>query len=409
MKSVRLSVQYHALSPMVNKGQHGRHGYLPKLIFLGVCCASFAGDRPEHFRGEKSLKMEGQGLKTTVVGSYPKPDYLKIPDWFKTKIPNYSARMYNQYSAEEAKECEESLKRALKECMEEQSSLGIDVITDGETRRENYIYPFCRALKNFSFTELTFKVYRNGATKNHVPTVIGPLEPASADPWCAKEWQESQAMTKTPVKYTMPGPMTIMGSTANKYYKTEKDWSEALVKLVNREVRALAAAGCKYIQIDEPVMVRSPEIAMDYGIDHLTRCFEGVGPEVEKTVHLCCGYPAYLDQTDYMKADRSIYMNLAEKLDNSGLDAFSIEDAHQHNDLTLLEKFKKTKVIFGVVAIAKSRVETVEEIKSRVMEALKHIPKERLILAPDCGLAFLPRDILRQKLSNMVAAAKSVV
>ncbi|XP_013380917.1 uncharacterized protein LOC106152010 isoform X2 [Lingula anatina] len=301
------------------------------------------------------------------------------------------------------------VEKALAECMEEQTALGIDVITDGEIRRENYIYPFCRHLKNFSFEELTFKTYRNGACSGQVPTVIGPLEPTSADPWCATEWQESQAMTKTPVKYTMPGPMTIIGSTANKFYQHDKELSEVLVKLVNRELLALAAAGCKYIQIDEPVMVRNPEIAMDYGIDHLARCFEGVGPEIEKIVHLCCGYPNCLDQTDYLKADPSVYMDLAEKLDNAQFDAVSIEDAHCHNNLALLEKFKKTKVIFGVVAIAKSQVETVEEIKSRVMEALKHIPKERIILAPDCGLAFLPRNILRQKLSNMVTAAKSIV
>ena len=175
---------------------------------------------------------------------------------------------------------------------------------------------------------------------------------------------------------------------------------------------------------------------------------QGVGDRIQKVVHLCCGYPSYLDQTDYLKADPMSYQMTAEKLDEAGFDqskwsmfvwflvtttklhkltvltihsfsmkfskffyqflTVSLEDAHRHNDLSLFDKFKKTTIILGVVTIANSRVETVDEIKERVTSVLRHIPAERLVLAPDCGLGFLPKDVLEQKLQNMVVAAKSM-
>lgn len=139
----------------------------------------------------------------------------------------------------------------------------------------------------------------------------------------------------------------------------------------------------------------------------LERCFAGVdGSACERSMHMCCGYPGFLDDVDYLKADPQVYFELATALDASCVDAVSIEDAHQNNDLKLLECFKRTKVIFGVVQVANSRVETQEEIESRLREALKHIDAERLIVAPDCGLAFLPPGLLKQKLINMCSAAK---
>ncbi|XP_019640808.1 PREDICTED: uncharacterized protein LOC109482519 [Branchiostoma belcheri] len=354
-------------------------------------------------------------LQTTVIGSYPKPESVPVPDWFRarpgvrTGQEGYSAQEYNDFRRDVASEedLEKQITRAIREVIQEQIDIGIDVITDGELRRENYILYFCRQLNGFDFDNLVKETFRNGAWSGYVPAVVSEVGPRDDTPFVLEEWRAAQSLTDRPVKITIPGPMTIIGSTANRFYKDRQELSEALVSIINREVRALAAAGCKYIQIDEPVMMRNPDIAEDYGIEHVTRCFEGLPPGVTKAVHACCGYPSYLDQTDYLKADRTLYDRLAVKLDNAGFDQISIEDAHCPTDLSFLSKFSRTTVVLGVVAIARSRVETVEEIRGRVREALRFLPPHRLVLAPDCGLGFLPRDVLRDKLTNMVAAART--
>ncbi|XP_070568126.1 5-methyltetrahydropteroyltriglutamate--homocysteine methyltransferase-like isoform X2 [Ptychodera flava] len=328
-------------------------------------------------------------LKTTVIGSYPKPDNLKLPNWFETT--DYWPTDYtNTFDEFQDEELEKEVKAATREVIDEQIKAGIDVITDGEISRECYVFHFCRKVEGFDFANLILKTYRNGALKAPLPRIVSKIGPGSDEDWAAREWKQAQELSSVPVKYTIPGPMTIIGSTHNDFYTDVAELSKDLVKQVNKQIRGLAQAGCRHIQLDEPVMVRNPDIAAEYGIDHAAQCFEGVGPEVTKTVHLCCGYPLHLDQTDYLKADRQVYFRLADQLDNAGFDAISIEDAHQHNDLKLLEQFKKSKVVFGVIAIANSRVETVEEIRNRLGEALQHIPADRLIVAPDCGLGFLP-------------------
>merc|ERR1719433_1867837 len=200
---------------------------------------------------------------------------------------------------------------------------------------------------------------------------------------CAEEWKKTQNVSPVPVKYTLPGPMTIMGSTANLHYEDTKELANDLAVVINRHVKELAEAGCKHIQIDEPLFARKPDEALTYGISCLNRCFEGCPVGVEKAMHMCCGYPGYVDQIDYLKADIQAYRQIAPALDESSVDAVSIEDAWCRNDLSLLGLFKKTKVILGAMHISSSQIETVEEIQERLAEALKHIDAERLIVAPD--------------------------
>ncbi|XP_077868378.1 5-methyltetrahydropteroyltriglutamate--homocysteine methyltransferase-like [Saccoglossus kowalevskii] len=340
-------------------------------------------------------------LRTTVIGSYPKPDYLEIPDWFK---PPYEVRPtdYSEYCKKTSlEELEEVLKKAIKDVIDEQTELGIDVITDGDMSRENYIFFFCRHIKGFDFENPILRPIRNGALKAHLPRIVGKIEPCNEDDWAAKEWRMAQDMSRVPVKYTVPGPTTIIGTTHNEYYSNDEELSKDLIKVINKQILGLVNAGCRSIQIDEPVFARNPDVALNYGIDHAMKCFDGVGKDVVKTVHLCCGYPTHL-------SDLQSYFRLASKLDEAGFDQIAIEDAHRHNDLTLLKHFKKSQVVLGVLAVARSRVETTEEIRNRLSEALKYIPAERLLVAPDCGLGFLPHGILKQKLQNMVKAAKSL-
>lgn len=349
-------------------------------------------------------------LSTTVIGSFRKPSYLQIPDWFQPAYAENFPREYNRFlQSFSSTDIEELSIRAIREVIEIQSKAGLDVITDGEVRRENYIHYFCRKLNGFDFKSLCLTSIRDDAATILLPQIVGEVSAQENESWVWKEWKSSQVLSKLPVKITLPGPMTIAHTVVDQYYKDQKVLGAVLTKILNREIKALVSVGCKVIQVDEPVLMRFPDEALDYGIDQLSTCFDGVtSPDVVKAVHLCCGYPTYLDQDDYKKADKDGYLRLADKLDAAGFDEISIEDAHRHNDLSLFENFKKSKVVLGVVKIASSKVESVEEIRSRLKQVLTVLPAERLVVAPDCGLGFLPTDLAKQKLFNMVQAAKSL-
>eukprot|EP00929_Paragymnodinium_shiwhaense_P008537 TRINITY_DN1124_c0_g1_i1.p2 TRINITY_DN1124_c0_g1~~TRINITY_DN1124_c0_g1_i1.p2 ORF type:complete len:395 (+),score=121.00 TRINITY_DN1124_c0_g1_i1:439-1623(+) len=359
-------------------------------------------------------------LRTTVIGSFPKPEYLKIPDFFAkgaekpgllgTNTDAYS-QMMASLSKEEKVQLETDIMKATKEVCREQIECGVEEVTDGEVRRENYIHYFCRFVDGIDFDNKTQIAARNGAFTANVPTIVGPIKWGGGMS-CAEEWKKSQEVSPVPVKYTLPGPMTIMGSTANAHYKDDAQLARDLAQVVNKHVLELAAAGCKLIQVDEPLFARKPDEALAYGIDCLDLCFEGCPDDVETQMHMCCGYPGHVDQTDYLKADVNAYRLIAPKLDKSSVKAVSIEDAWCRNDLSLLSFFKNTKIILGTMNVSSSRIETVQEMRERLTEALQYIDAERLIVAPDCGLALLDgpkfRPILNKKLKNMCLAAKGV-
>ena len=350
-------------------------------------------------------------LKTTVIGAYPKPPYTPVTDWFQSEQGGDDSAPTSRYVAQmdaAGEQAKALFRRAAAEVIADQALAGIDVVTDGEVRRENYIHYHCRHLDGIDFETLTEKVLRNGAYSAALPTITGPVK--AGEPFLVEDWQDAQATTERPVKVTLPGPMTIGDTTADAHYEDPARRGRDLADAINAEVRALAAAGCRYIQVDEPLFARKPTEALSFGIENLERCFHGVGDGdgVTRVMHMCCGYPDRLDAVDYPKADPQSYLDLAEAVDASCIDEVSIEDAHRHNDLALLERFRQSRVIFGAVAIAKSRIEPVEEIEERLKAALEHIDEERLIAAPDCGLGYLGRDLAFKKLGNLVAAARSV-
>ena len=348
-------------------------------------------------------------LLTTTIGAYPKPACVPIPDWFRAKGGPDTDRPTAGYLAalaEMGEEAEARFAEGTREVIEDQVEAGIDIPTDGEIRRENYIHYHCRHLEGFDFDRLTAKEVRGGTYKAELPSITGKV--GARDHFLAHDWKVAQGFTDRPVKITMPGPMTITDTTANLHYDDERALGADLAEALNAEIRDLAAAGCTWIQVDEPVFARKPRAALDYGIENLNRCFADVPAGVTRVMHMCCGYPDRLDREDYPKAEREAYGQLAAAVDQADLDAVSLEDAHRHNDLSLLERFADKSVILGVVAIAKSRVEPVEEIRSRLAAALDHIDAERLIAAPDCGLGLLGRNLARQKLQNLCEAARAV-
>ncbi len=347
-------------------------------------------------------------LTTTTIGAYPKPKSVKIPDWFDPGAMDSSTTTRDYVAAIEklGAEAEQIIADGVRQVIADQVACGIDIPTDGEVKRENYVHYHCRHLSGFDFDNLTHRVLRGGAYETDLPTVRGRV--AAEAPFLPDDWELAQSFTDRPVKMTLPGPMTITDTAADEFYGDARALGRDLAEALNQEVLALAEAGCRYIQIDEPLFARKPKEALDYGLEHIERCWQGVPAGVTKVMHMCCGYPNHLDQEDYAKADPKAYFDLAGAVDESVVDAVSIEDAHRHNDLSLLDLFRNTRVIFGVIAIARSRVETVEEVRERLQAALEHLPAERLVAAPDCGLGHLGRELAMQKLKVLSAAAKSL-
>ena len=357
--------------------------------------------------------MTRQPIPTTTIGSFPKPKYLPVRDWFDASREEggmSSSAVTKDYTetSQTLNETDEALfKRAAKEIIDIQLKAGVTIPTDGEVRRENYIHYHCRHLCGFDFNQLEHRVLRDGAYQTDLPAIRG-LVKQKGTAYAVKDYLAAQKLCPVPLKFTLPGPLTIMDTTADCFYQDRKKLNHDLSETVNKEILTLVEAGCKFIQVDEPLFARQVDDAVDFGFEGLEHCFHRVPKGVNRIVHMCCGYPDHLDDEDYKKADPDSYSKLATYVDEAGFDQLSIEDAHCCNDLSLLNNFSKKTIIFGAVAVARSRVESVEEIATRLKAALNHIDRDRFVVAPDCGLGLLPPDIAAEKLTIMVRATKLI-
>ena len=343
-------------------------------------------------------------IRTTTLGAFPKPDYVPVTDWFQVghDAADYNDRVLRGWRPPTG-ETLDLLDKATAEVVADQIACGIDIPTDGEVRRENYVHYQCRHMEGFDFSTLTKRVLRNGAYVAELPSITGPVA-AGPERVLVRDWQVAEAAAGRPTKITLPGPMTISDTTADVHYNDPERLAHDLAAALNVEVLALAEAGCRHIQIDEPIFARKPDQALAYGIDTLKRCFDGVPDSVTRVMHMCCGYPNHLDDTDYPKADQGAYARIAERVDGT-VDQISIEDAHRHNPEALFDLFQTSTLLLGVLRVASSRMDTEDAIAARIETVLTHIPPERLIAAPDCGLGFLGRELAMAKLKAMSAAA----
>ncbi len=347
-------------------------------------------------------------IQTTCIGAYPKPENITTGNWAETEDQSNDESRSFTYTNDRADEVPiELLDEATAAAIEDQVSCGIDIPTDGELRRENYIHYHCRHIEGIDFENITEKVHRNGAAIAPLPTIAGKISPRK-NHFLDTDFKTAQSFTSKPVKITVPGPLTIIDTTADVFYNDERKLAFDLADALNYEIRGLSDAGCKYIQVDEPLFARKVDQALDYGVECLDRCFHGVPDSVTRVMHMCCGYPGHLDDDDYKKADPNSYFELASAVDATNINQVSIEDAHCLNDLSLLEKYQNTSVILGVITVASSKIESVDEIRQRLNSALDHIDSDRLLAAPDCGLIMLSRDLAMAKLKNMCEAAQSI-
>ncbi len=338
-------------------------------------------------------------IQTTVIGSYPKYPLLIGKD-FDTKwlvVPEN-----NLDSGWKDKDNLESLqKEAIRWAVREQEEVGLDVVTDGEQKRGNYVLYHCQHLGGFDFGDKEEKVFRDGLVKGLVPVVRGKIK--TKDHFLVNDFKFLQSLTNKQIKVTIPGPVTIIDSVKDAFYFDERRLALDLAKAIREEVAALAEAGCTLIQFDEPVFIRDQKKFFSYGLEALQACFERVN-NITKQVHICRGYP----KEGVPKTDAARYARIIEALSTIDIDAIAVEDAHEHLELSVFEKFGSKKVILGVVDIGNPQIETIEEIEKRIKEILTIIPPEQLLIAPDCGLLLLKPETAKAKLSNMVLAAKKV-
>ena len=352
-------------------------------------------------------------LETTTIGSFPKPSFVPIRDWFdlarqKGAMDTIETTLQYNLDILKNKDNHESLfLQATKEILDIQLRAGVSILTDGEVRRENYIHYHCRHLAGFDFINLEQRILRDGAYETELPAIRSKIMHPGKN-YSVHDYIVSQALTPSQIKFTLPGPLTIMDTTADYFYDDRPKLNTALAESINKEILALVEAGCRHIQVDEPLFARSVKDALDFGMEGLERCFHGVPKSVSRIVHMCCGYPEHVDDFDYKKADPLSYHQLSKAIDEAAFDQISIEDKHCCNDLNLLEKFQHKTVIFGSIAIASSHLETVDEVVDRLKAAIEHIDRNRLVVAPDCGLGLLSSKLAEEKLRVMCQAAALV-
>jgi 5-methyltetrahydropteroyltriglutamate--homocysteine methyltransferase len=334
-------------------------------------------------------------LQTAVVGSYPQPDWL-IDRALLTKMmaPRVRVQQVWRIAPEWLEQAQDD---ATIVAIREQERAGIDVITDGEIRRESYSNKFANALDGIDRERLGEIVGRTGA-KIPVPIVSGPIK--RREPVEVRDVKFLRANTDRKIKITLPGPFTMTQQVVNEYYEDEESLAFAYADAVNEEVRDLFAAGADIVQLDEPWLQARAEAARRYGVAAINRALAGVRGTT--ALHLCFGYAALVKDKP-----SSGYSFLAE-LEDSAASQISIEAAQPKLDLNVLRALRTKTVQVGVLDLNDRNVESAEQVAARIRAALEVVPPERLIVTPDCGMKYLPRDVAFGKLRALAAGAALV-
>ncbi len=328
---------------------------------------------------------------TTLVGSYPQPDWLidraKLAGRFPPRVRERSLWRIAQPFLAEAQEDATLL------AIRAQEEAGLDIVTDGEIRRESYSNRFATALEGVDIDNPGTALDRSGHP-NPVPRIIGRIR--RKHPVQLDDLRFLKRHTAHTVKMTVPGPFTMSQQAQNDFYPSEEAAAMDYAQAVNEEVRDLFAAGADVVQVDEPYMQARPEKARQYGLKALNRALEGI--EGATAVHICFGYAAIIHQRP------SGYSFLPELAD-CRCAQISIETAQSNLDCAVLERLPGKQIMVGALDLSNPQVETPQTIVERVRRALRHIAPERVILAPDCGMKYLPREVAFGKLKSLVAAA----
>jgi 5-methyltetrahydropteroyltriglutamate--homocysteine methyltransferase len=329
---------------------------------------------------------------TTLVGSYPQPEWLidrqRLAGRFPPRVRAKELwRVAEPYLAEAQDDATRLAIRA-------QEEIGIDIVTDGEIRRESYSNRFATALEGIDIDNPGTALDRSGHP-NPVPRIVGRIRrkrPVELD-----DFLFLKKNTGRKTKITVPGPFTMSQQAQNDYYPSPAEAAMDYAAAVNEEIRDLFAAGADIVQIDEPYMQARPEKAREYGLQALNRALEGIAGVT--AVHICFGYAAIIHERP------SGYSFLPE-LAHSPVQQVSIETAQSNLDCAVLQKLAGKKILVGCIDLSDRKVETPAQVAARVKRALQYVKPEDVIVAPDCGMKYLPRDVAYAKMCAMVEGAK---
>jgi len=331
---------------------------------------------------------------TTIVGSFPQPDWLidraKLAGRFPPRVR--AKELWRLQEPWLAQAQDDATLMAIRF----QEEAGLDIVSDGEIRRESYSNRFATALDGVDLDNPGTALDRSGHP-NPVPRIVGRISRRHAVEVDDLKFLKRNTTRRT--KITVPGPFTMLQQAQNDFYKSEEEAVMDYAAAVNLEIKDLFAAGADVVQIDEPYMQARPEKARQYGVAALNRALGGV--QGTTCVHICFGYAAIIHE-------RPTGYSFLPELAGCGCKQISIETAQSNLDTSVLHALDGKQILVGCIDLSDMAVEPPEVIADRVRRALKHVPAERVVLAPDCGMKYLPREVARGKLASMVVAAQAL-
>lgn len=332
-------------------------------------------------------------LPTSIVGSLPKPSWLAQPEtlWSPWRL--------------EGDALVEGKQDALRIAVEEQRRQGIDIISDGEQTRQHFVTTFIEHLDGVDFDQRETVRIRNRYDAS-VPTVIG--EVSRPKPVFVDDAKYLRQQTDRPIKWALPGPMTMIDTLADRHYKSREKLAWEFATILNQEARELEAAGVDVIQFDEPSFNVFFDEVRDWGVAALERAAEGL--RAETVVHICYGYgiKANTDWKATLGSEWRQYEESFPLLQRSAIDVISLESQNSHVPMDLLELVRGKKVMLGAIDVANETIETPEQVAETLRRALTFVDADKLVPSTNCGMAPLPRDVARGKLGALSAGARIV-
>ena len=330
--------------------------------------------------------MELPLIAATTIGSFPRPTWLAQTD---------RNRLTYRLEGATLKEAQDD---ATALSIHTQEQIGLDLLSDGEQRRIGFINHVLAAFEGVDLEhEAVKRIYRRREQPRAVPRIVGKIKRRA--PAIIEDLRFAKMHTSKPIKMDVPGPMTVVDSTLDEYYKDEAAMAMDVAAALNEELRDLQAAGCDVLEIDEPAMTRYHEKVFAYGAKALDRCLDGI--HIPAVVHLCYGYPGGLSQQHEYE-----YPELLNQLMKTRIGGFGVEFARSGYDPAVLSIAKGRIVMFGCVDPSDTPVPSVASVVGRVRTALKYIEPNNLWLAPDCGLMTISRDLANAKAKLLVDVAR---
>ena len=332
-------------------------------------------------------------LPTTVVGSYPQPNWLIDRAKLGSKVPRVREPDLWRVAPEFLEQAQDD---ATLVAIREMEQAGIDIITDGEMRRESYSNRFATALAGVDIVNPGSTINRSGGT-SVVPRISGPIVRQQAIE--VRDVEFLRRNTDRQIKITLPGPFTMAQQAQDDYYKDEEALAMAYAAAVNEELKDLKRAGADVLQLDEPWLQARAERAARYGVRAINRALQGIAGTT--VVHLCFGYAAAVK-------DKPSGYSFLGQLAETNASQISIEAAQPRLDLSIARELAPKQVMVGVIDLGTEAIETADQVAARIRAALKHVPFERLVLAPDCGMKYLTRAAAFGKLRALADGAAMV-